>query len=88
MALLENAVALLFMFYCIVFYCLHIVLFALCTDYENCKVPADDTSAMSDMIHQRLLETYAVPFNCMSEKFLHYPRVGYDWALQKWKSLW
>lgn len=70
---------------------IHIIFFTSCSDYENCKAVEDDTgdtSAMSDLIHQRLLNTYAVPFNCMSEKFFYFPRVGYEWVQQKWKSLW
>ncbi|XP_055365229.1 uncharacterized protein LOC129604179 isoform X2 [Betta splendens] len=59
--------------------------------YENCSTVDDDTAdptAMMDLIHQRLANTYAVPLNCMSEKFLYYPRVGFEWVQQKWSSLW
>lgn len=65
--------------------------FALYTDFENCKEVEDEAEVYSlivDMIFQRLQNTYTAPFSCMSQKFLYYPRLGYEWAQQKWTGLW
>ncbi|XP_026205312.1 uncharacterized protein LOC113155049 [Anabas testudineus] len=61
-------------------------------EYENCKTLDDstdvDSSELCNLMYQRVKNTYSVPFKCFTESLIHDPHAAYDWAQQKWNSLW